>query len=713
MSRFDRFIIVDWSGGNDRGPRPCRDAIWTATAEGGDVAVPIYHRNRAVAEAWLAAQCDAAQDAGERLLLGFDFPFGYPAGFAERLTGKPEALAVWEYLAAQIEDAPKSNNRFDLAARINRQFDGPGPFWGNALGRDIAGLARGKPSERMAQAGLREWRAVEEITPGAFSCWQLAGAGAVGSQCLMGLPVLARLRAQFGAAAWPFEPWDGAGIVLTEVFPSLLAAEVKAAQAQEPQAIRDALQVRLLAGALQEAQSQGRLTEMLDGVPLGAARREEGWILGVGQEAALRAAARPDLRPPQLKNDCFALPPGVDWTPVDQALAHLRAALHPVTGIETCPTAQAAGRVLAKDAIALRANPPGANSAVDGYGFAASAIGQSGPQVLPLVDGRAAAGAPLGDVVPHGQAVRILTGALLPEGVDTVVLEEDCALSADAVGFEAPVKPGANARKAGEDVAAGALALKAGRRLQPQDLALASALGLGELATHAPLRVGVISTGDELAAPGSTLDPARTYDANRPMLLALAAAWGHQPVDLGHVPDDRDALRAAFDHAATETDVILSSGGASAGDEDHVSALLQSEGAMQSWRIAIKPGRPLALALWQGVPVFGLPGNPVAAFVCALIFAHPAMARLAGADWPEPQAYGLPAAFEKRKKPGRREYLRARVNGAGQVEVFASEGSGRISGLVWADGLVELPDEAMHIRPGDMVRYLPNSSFGF
>lgn len=215
---------------------------------------------------------------------------------------------------------------------------------------------------------------------------------------------------------------------------------------------------------------------------------------------------------------------------------------------------------------------------------------------------------------------------------------------------------------------------------------------------------------------------------NRPVGNKSAAQWayerliiyiqnfeaqldGEHEVAMGRVGDDRAALRDRLDRASERADVILTSGGASAGDEDHVSALLQEAGAMQQWRIAVKPGRPLALGLWSGTPVFGLPGNPVAAMVCTLVFARPAMGLLAGADWQEPQGFDLPACFEKRKKPGRREYLRARVRG-GLVEVFASEGSGRISGLSWAEGLVELEDGERHIRPGDPVRFIPYGSFG-
>jgi len=415
------------------------------------------------------------------------------------------------------------------------------------------------------------------------------------------------------------------------------------------------------------------------------------------------------LTPPPLSNDCFALPQGVDWTPVDQALALLEERLGPVTSADTVPLSEALGRVLAEDAVALRSNPPQPNTAVDGYGFAGGR--PEGPQALPLQEGRAAAGVPYDGTVPQGHAIRILTGAALPEGVDTVVLEEDVCTDGQSIAFNGPLKQGANTRKAGEDVSAGEVILRKGRVLTPADLALASATGLASLVVRQRLRVGVISTGDELVEPGQAAGDGQIYDANRPMLLALMQQLGFETVDLGRIKDDRAALAAALDQAAAQADVILTSGGASAGDEDHVSALLREAGAMQEWRIALKPGRPLALGMWQGTPVFGLPGNPVAALVCTLVFARPAMGLLAGAGWSKPQGFEVPAAFAKRKKPGRREYLRARMR-SGCAEVFKSEGSGRISGLSWAEGLVELPDGAMDVAPGDPVRFIPFASFG-
>lgn len=414
------------------------------------------------------------------------------------------------------------------------------------------------------------------------------------------------------------------------------------------------------------------------------------------------------MRPPPLRDDCFALPPGVHWTPVDDALAHLRDGLHPVTTEETLGLEAALGRILAAPVVALRAHPPLANAAVDGFGFAHAALGV-GPHILPLAAGRAAAGAPFAGGVPPGQAVRILTGAVLPAGVDTVVLEEDTRQEAGRVAFNGPIKPGANTRAAGEDCPVAAPLLPQGHVLRAPDLALLAATGHGTVRVRGRLRVGVLSTGDELAQAGVALRPDQTPDANGPMLRALIAGWGLEPVDLGRAPDDRATLRTMLDGARARCDAILTSGGASAGDEDHLAALLQAEGQHTLWRIAVKPGRPLALGLLGGVPLFGLPGNPVAAFVTAVIFARPALGLLAGAGWRAPDPILVPAGFAKQKKPGRREYLRARLR-AGRAEIFGSEGSGRISGLSWAEGLVELPDGAASIAPGDPVRFLPYGS---
>lgn len=411
-----------------------------------------------------------------------------------------------------------------------------------------------------------------------------------------------------------------------------------------------------------------------------------------------------------LRNDCFALPPGVNWTPVEEALERLRSRLHPVVGVERAvPLSQVNGRILASDVYAPRAHPPSNNSAVDGYALAGPIT--EVPCVLPLVDGRSAAGGPYTGQVPEGHAIRILTGAVIPAGTDTVVLEEDCEVKGGQLHLNGTLKAGANARKAGEDIHKDDRILTAATRLSPTQISVLASVGVESVDVYQRLRVGVLSTGDEVKPVGSAVTDWQIYDANRPMLSAMVTQLGYELVDLGHVLDRAEAVRAALEHGAEQCDLILTSGGVSAGDEDHVSKTLKAHGEISNWRIAIKPGRPLALAMFRGTPVVGLPGNPVAAWVCALRFGAPAMALLAGGEWFEPRGYLMPASFSKSKKPGRSEMLRARVRDE-QVEVFSSEGSGRVTGLAWSEGMVELDESAQQIEPGTPVRFIPYASFG-
>ncbi len=425
------------------------------------------------------------------------------------------------------------------------------------------------------------------------------------------------------------------------------------------------------------------------------------------------AAARAHLAPADaatpLAADCFAEPEAQGLASVAEAQARLRASLHPVTGIETVGLAEAAGRILARDVTARRANPPATNSAMDGYAFAHASL--SGTP-LKLTQGRSAAGAPFAGTVAPGHALRIFTGALLPEGTDTVVMQENTTAEGGHLTLAATPAPRANTRPTGEDVAEGAPVLAATRRLGPREVGLLAAVGIAEVAVRQRLRVGVLSTGDELVAPDTDATPGQTFDANRPMLIGMAAGWGHAVTDLGHVPDDRAALRARLDEASAGLDAILTSGGASVGDEDHVSALLREAGQVAQWRVALKPGKPLLLGQWRRVPVFGLPGNPVSAFTTACLFVHPALSLMAGGAWSEPRGLTLPAGFTLSKRAGRRAFLRARMRADGTVETFRSDSSGMISGLAWADGFVELPEAACEIAPGDPVRYLPFTEFG-
>ena len=425
----------------------------------------------------------------------------------------------------------------------------------------------------------------------------------------------------------------GAPIEIAEVYPSLLADEVRADQGADE--ILDAAQVRILAERLAHIPPDSLAAMLDEGDPI------EGWILGLGREAKLRAAGRTKRA---------AMPAGVDWMPVPTAMKKLRATLTPIDRVERVDLSAADGRILAEDLAAKRANPPTANAAVDGYGFASASIPDGNR--FALVAGRAAAGRPFSGAVPPGHAVRILTGAVLPDGVDSIALQEDATVSDGAVQFSHLPKPGANTRPAGEDKHLGDPLFDAGHRLRPADLALLAATGWGTVPVRAPLRVAVMSTGDEIVEATASLSEGQIADANRPMLLAMLRRWGYAPIDLGVAPDDGQAVTDALDRGAASADAIFVSGGASSGDEDHVARLLVQHGNLQAWRIAMKPGRPLTLAHWSGVPVIGLPGNPVAAFVCALVFGAPALSQLAGAGWQSPAPQTRIAAFQKSKHQG-------------------------------------------------------------
>ena len=285
MQAFDTVIVVDWSAANVPSPvRPSADAIWMAVARGAACDVS-YHRTRAVAETALIAVLDTEAQAGRRVLAGFDFPFGYPAGFAGRLTGQPKARPVWDWLERHLITGPDNrSNRFELAASINARFGGAGPFWGRPAGLHLPALPARKLVD-YAALGLAERRAVETVVPRAQPVWKLYTTGSVGSQALTGLPMIARLARRAGCAVWPFDRANGA-LVLAEVYPSLLAQEVAACVARGE--IKDAAQVRLLAQALWALSTRGRLGPLLDVPP----QTEEGWILGAGHEAALIGALR-------------------------------------------------------------------------------------------------------------------------------------------------------------------------------------------------------------------------------------------------------------------------------------------------------------------------------------------------------------------------------------------------------------------------------------
>lgn len=419
----------------------------------------------------------------------------------------------------------------------------------------------------------------------------------------------------------------------------------------------------------------------------------------------------------QLSDDCFAH--GGALMRLDAALAELSQRLVPIAATETLPLAQCRGRILAAPLVAKVAVPPRDNSAVDGYAVYHDDLAKDGETRLPVI-GRAAAGHPYPALQPRGTAVRVLTGAVMPRGEngdpDTVMMQEDCTVEGDAVLIRPGIKRGANRRPVGEDIRSGETVLPVGRILSAPDLALAAASGHARLSVRQPLRVALISTGDEVHEPGHALPDGGIYDANRPLLAALLAAAGCRVSDLGIQPDRRDHLAQVFVDAAREHDAVITSGGVSTGDEDHVKAAIERHGRLDFWRLAIKPGRPVALGLVNGVPFFGLPGNPVAAMLTFCFFARPLLQRLNGAQPVPPRSYPVTAGFSYKKKSDRREWVRVSLqdDGAGgwRAEKYAVDGAGVITSLTRTDGLIELPEDLTRLEPGEGARFYPYEALG-
>ena len=412
----------------------------------------------------------------------------------------------------------------------------------------------------------------------------------------------------------------------------------------------------------------------------------------------------------QLSDDCFAF--GGALMPAAEALERIRTAPLSLPPIETVPLSAAAGRILAEPIAAARDVPPHDNAAVDGYAVAFADLAADAATVLP-VGGRAAAGHPLGRAARRGEAIRIFTGAPMPAGLDTVLMQEDCRESSGSVSLPPGIKRGANRRKAGEDVAAGSVALEAGTRLRPQEIGLAAALGRTALPVHCRLKVALFSTGDEVREPGAELPPGAIYDANRYALAALLHGLGCVVSDLGILPDRGDAVREAIAAAAGAHDLIVTSGGMSTGEEDHVKAAVEALGKLYFWRLAIRPGRPAAMGQVQGVPFIGLPGNPVAVMVTFLLLARPLVLRLQGAREIAPRLYRVNAGFAYQKKASRAEYLRARLERGGDggwtAQKFPRDGAGILSSMVAADGLVVIDAGVTGVALGAMVDFLPFS----
>jgi|CXWL01.1.fsa_nt_gi molybdopterin molybdotransferase len=390
---------------------------------------------------------------------------------------------------------------------------------------------------------------------------------------------------------------------------------------------------------------------------------------------------------------------------VDEALAQLLAGARPVEGIEQVPTLEAAGRVLARPQTSTMDVPPMDNSAMDGFAVRLSDL-NSLEKNLRVVQ-RIPAGS-VGKPLEPGTAARIFTGAPVPPGADAIVMQEHCSVSGDAVSIQKVPKKGEWIRLTASDIRKGGLVLAAGKRLLPQDTGLAASVGIKTLPVYRKLRLGLFFTGDELVMPGDPLPPGRIYNSNRFTLNGLAAAFGCEVRDYGIVPDKLDATRDVLRRAAAENDVIVTSGGVSVGDEDHVKPAVEAEGSLLMWKIAMKPGRPLAFGLVSNSFFIGLPGNPVSSFVTFLIFVRPFLLRMQGVADVAPRAIDARADFDWPEPDARREFLRVKWNSEGGLDLYPTQDSAVLTSTAWADGLVDNP--ALHaVRKGDRVRFLPYS----
>jgi len=393
---------------------------------------------------------------------------------------------------------------------------------------------------------------------------------------------------------------------------------------------------------------------------------------------------------------------------VREALDFMLAAARPVAETEVISTLLANGRVLAKAQASGMNVPAMDNTQMDGYAVrAADCVG--GAATL-TVSQRIAAGH-VGQPLLPGTAARIFTGALIPEGADAVVMQEQCELAGNLVTVRHAPKSGEWIRRAGEDITHGSVILPAGTRLRSQELGLAASVGLAELPVRRKLRVAVFFTGDELTMPGEPLAPGAIYNSNRYTLRALLENLGCDISDHGIVPDTLDATRATLRACAQDHDLIITSGGVSVGEEDHIKPAVEAEGRLNMWQIAVKPGKPLAFGEVGQAFFVGLPGNPVSSFVTFLLFVRPFILRLQGVDDAKalaPKAYAMRADFNWPKADRRNEFLRAQINGDGGLDLFHNQSSGVLTSTVWGDGLIDNPP-GLAIAAGDTVRFIPFS----
>ena len=412
---------------------------------------------------------------------------------------------------------------------------------------------------------------------------------------------------------------------------------------------------------------------------------------------------------PEPLPDCYEGDP--DLLPPGEAMRRIRAHVRPVDATETVPVIDALARIAARDVISPMNVPGHRNSAMDGYACAGDALPDAAPRWY-AVAGTAYAGKPFASPVGPSQAVRIMTGAVMPEGADTVVMQEHVEVDGDRVLIPPGARTGQHVRQAGEDIAAGAVVVPRGRRLMPAEMGLLASLGVAEVEVYRKLRVAYFSTGDEIRPPGAPFEPGLVYDSNRFAMHGMLGRIGVDIIELGIVPDRRDAVLAALREASARADVVLSSGGASTGEADYIKEILSELGQVGFWRIAIRPGRPLAFGFLGDSVFFGLPGNPVAVMVTFYQFVAPALRAVAG----EADSRPLPAMEARcitrlRKKPGRVEYYRAVLerdeSGALVVRSTGKSGSGLLHTMSDANCFIVLAEDGTTVEPGTTVEVQP------
>lgn len=416
----------------------------------------------------------------------------------------------------------------------------------------------------------------------------------------------------------------------------------------------------------------------------------------------------------KLLNDCFIH--DKDRLKHEEAISILSSRITPVCDVESLELRHSVGRVLANGVISSHDIPLTNNAAVDGYAFRHEDLGNADGKFS--VSARVVAGDINIPTLPPNSAIRIFTGAVIPKGADTVAMQEDCEVNDDSeVIIPKTLKHGVNLRLAGEDVKANTSVATSGQVLRPQDIGAIASTGINEIQVYRNLRVGVLSTGNEIIRPGSSIKPGQIYDSNSFLINSLLDRLPVITTDLGVLPDNFDTIKDTLQRSESKLDVIISSGGASRGDEDHLNSAIDALGSRHLWQLAIKPGRPMSFGHINNCAILALPGNPVAVMVCFLLYVFPTLLRLAGAPWFSPNRYPLPASFKiENKKSDRREFLRGKLiqdqNGLLSVEKFPRDGSGLISGLCASDGLIELTENTTTVKLGDIVTFIPYSEFG-